>query len=129
MVSGLHIVCQNDSNKSFVYDHAVTGAQKAELTYKVISKSDAYYLLSVQLLTGRHHQIRAQLAAMGCPIKGDLKYGYPRSNPGGFIHLHARSIAFIHPVKKEFLEVTAEPPADKLWDYFRLQIPREQSSS
>jgi 23S rRNA pseudouridine1911/1915/1917 synthase len=124
-----YLTRNEEKNKSFVYDHAVAGAQKAELTYKVISQSDVYYLLSVQLLTGRHHQIRAQLAAMGCPIKGDLKYGYPRSNPGGFIHLHARSIAFIHPVKKEFLEVTAEPPADKLWDYFRLQIPRKQSSS
>jgi 23S rRNA pseudouridine1911/1915/1917 synthase len=110
-------------NKSSVYDHPVSGSQKAELIYHVIGKSDAYYLLSVQLLTGRHHQIRAQLAAMGCPIKGDLKYGYPRSNPGGFIHLHARSIAFVHPVKKEPVAVTAEPPADKLWDFFAHSIP------
>jgi 23S rRNA pseudouridine1911/1915/1917 synthase len=122
-----YLTRNEEKNKSSVHDKPVTGSQKAELTYKVIGKSDVYYLLSVQLLTGRHHQIRAQLAALGCPIKGDLKYGYPRSNPGGFIHLHARSIEFIHPVKKELLEVIAEPPADKLWDFFRLQVPRQLS--
>ena len=94
------------------------GSQKAELIYHVVDQSDIYYLLEIELLTGRHHQIRAQLAAMGCPVKGDLKYGYPRSNPGGFIHLHARRIAFIHPVKKEPVRVTADPPPDKLWDFF-----------
>ena len=107
-----------EKNKSFVHNHVVAGSQKAELTYRVIGKSDVYYLLEVILLTGRHHQIRAQLAAMGCPVKGDLKYGYPRSNPGGFIHLHARQIEFTHPVKKELLKVTADPPDDKLWNYF-----------
>lgn len=112
-----------EKNKSTVHEKAVTGSQKAELIYKIIGQSDLYFLLSVQLLTGRHHQIRAQLAAIGCPIKGDLKYGYPRSNPGGFIHLHARSIAFIHPVKKEQIKVIADPPKDKLWDFFRLQFP------
>jgi 23S rRNA pseudouridine1911/1915/1917 synthase len=107
-----------EKNKSFVHDNQVTGSQKAELIYKVIGKSDGYFLLEINLLTGRHHQIRAQLAAMGCPIKGDLKYGYPRSNPGGFIHLHARTIEFIHPVKKEVIKVSAVPPADSLWDFF-----------
>jgi 23S rRNA pseudouridine1911/1915/1917 synthase len=125
----VHYLTRNEAkNKSSVYDHPVNDSQKAELIYKVIGKSDVYYLLSIQLLTGRHHQIRAQLAAMGCSIKGDLKYGYPRSNPGGFIHLHARSIKLIHPVKKELLEVIAEPPADKLWDLFRLQFPGQKIS-
>ena len=109
-----------EKNKTFVHDDPVAGSQKAELIYKVIGKSDGYYLLEVNLLTGRHHQIRAQLAAMGCPVKGDLKYGYPRSNQGGFIHLHARTIEFIHPVKKEMLKITAPPPQDKLWDFFTL---------
>ncbi|MEI6681493.1 MAG: RNA pseudouridine synthase [Bacteroidota bacterium] len=107
-----------EKNKSFVHNSPVAGSQKAELIYRVIGQSDLYYLLEVNLLTGRHHQIRAQLAAMGCPVKGDLKYGYPRSNPGGFIHLHARTIEFIHPVKKEMVRITADPPDDKLWNYF-----------
>lgn len=118
-----YLTRNEEKNKSSVHEKAVAGSQKAELIYKVIGQSDIYFLLSVQLLTGRHHQIRAQLAALGCPIKGDLKYGYPRSNPGGFIHLHARSIAFIHPVKKEQIRVIADPPKDKLWDFFRLQYP------
>ncbi len=118
-----YVTRNEEKNKSTVHAKAVAGSQKAELIYKVIGQSDIYFLLSVQLLTGRHHQIRSQLAAMGCPIKGDLKYGYPRSNPGGFIHLHARSIAFIHPVKKEQIKVMADPPKDKLWDFFRLQCP------
>ena len=107
-----------EKNKSFVHEKAVAGSQKAELIYRVIGQSDTYYLLEINLLTGRHHQIRAQLAAMGCPVRGDLKYGYPRSNPGGSIHLHARMIEFIHPVKNELLRVTADPPGDKLWDHF-----------
>jgi 23S rRNA pseudouridine1911/1915/1917 synthase len=123
-----YLTRNEDKNKSFVYNKPAPDSQKAELTYTVIAKSDLYYLLSVRLLTGRHHQIRAQLSAMGCPIKGDLKYGYPRSNPGGFIHLHARSVSFIHPVKKELLEVIAEPPSDKLWDFFSLQAPSEPRS-
>ncbi|MCX6278308.1 MAG: RNA pseudouridine synthase, partial [Bacteroidetes bacterium] len=105
-------------NKSFVYNQSIAGAQKAELKYKVIDRSEQYYLLEIDLLTGRHHQIRAQLAAIGCPIKGDLKYGYPRSNPGGFIHLHARKIEFLHPVQKNMAVITADPPDDKLWQYF-----------
>jgi len=113
-----YLTRNSEKNKSFVQDKPVAGSQKAELIYKVIDKSDGYYLLEVNLLTGRHHQIRAQLAAMGCPVKGDLKYGYPRSNQGGFIHLHARSIEFLHPVKKEMLKIIAAPPHDKLWDFF-----------
>ncbi|MEI7662687.1 MAG: RNA pseudouridine synthase [Bacteroidota bacterium] len=113
-----YLTRNEEKNKSFVHDNPVHGSQKAELKYQVIGQSDIYYLLSINLLTGRHHQIRAQLAAMGCPVKGDLKYGYPRSNPGGFIHLHARTIEFVHPVKKEMLRVSAEPPDDKLWNFF-----------
>jgi 23S rRNA pseudouridine1911/1915/1917 synthase len=113
-----YLTRNEEKNKSFVYDHPVSGSQKAELIYQVTGQSKLYYLLEIQLLTGRHHQIRAQLAAMGCPIKGDLKYGYPRSNPGGSIHLHARTIEFIHPVKNELISISADPPEDKLWDYF-----------
>jgi 23S rRNA pseudouridine1911/1915/1917 synthase len=113
-----YITRNSEKNKSYVHDTPVNGSQKAELIYKLIDKSNGYFLLEVNLLTGRHHQIRAQLSAMGCAIKGDLKYGYPRSNQGGFIHLHARTIEFLHPVKKELLKVTAIPPADKLWDFF-----------
>jgi 23S rRNA pseudouridine1911/1915/1917 synthase len=105
-------------NKSFAYDKPVTNAQKAELLYEVIGESDQYFLLEVVLLTGRHHQIRAQLAKIGCPVKGDLKYGSERSNPDGSIHLHARSVDFLHPVKKEQVHVTANPPDEKLWTFF-----------
>ena len=117
-----------EKNKSFVHDKPVAGSQKAELIYKVIDKSDGYFLLEVALLTGRHHQIRAQLAAMGCPVKGDLKYGYARSNQGGFIHLHARSIEFVHPVKKEMMKIVAAPPQDRLWDFFTTNSKAESVS-
>ena len=90
----------------------------ASLSYKLIASSDKYYLLEVDLHTGRHHQIRSQLAKIGCPIKGDLKYGFARSNPDGGISLHARKIEFIHPVKKEAVTILANPPEDPLWDYF-----------
>ncbi len=105
-------------NKSFITQFPVPGAKKAELKYHHIASSKDYHLLEVELLTGRHHQIRAQLAALGCPIKGDLKYGYPRSNPDGSIHLHSRSLEFIHPVKKEVIHIIATTPPDSLWDYF-----------
>jgi 23S rRNA pseudouridine1911/1915/1917 synthase len=105
-------------NKAFVVKEGTKNSQRCELDYRILAKSDTYYLLEVDLHTGRHHQIRAQLAAIGSPIKGDLKYGAPRSNPDGSIHLHARSIQFIHPVKKELLSVIAPPPADPVWNYF-----------
>jgi 23S rRNA pseudouridine1911/1915/1917 synthase len=105
-------------NKSFIVSENTKSAQRAELTYRLLGKSNSYYLLEVDLLTGRHHQIRAQLAAIGCPIKGDLKYGFARSNPDGSIHLHARQINFIHPVKKEMLSIIAKPPSDPVWDFF-----------
>lgn len=105
-------------NKSFVWDKPGNDRQRAELIYRVAGASDQYHLLEIQLLTGRHHQIRAQLSSIGSPIKGDLKYGFPRSNPDGSIHLHARSIQFIHPVNKQELFVTADPPDDPIWRHF-----------
>ena len=110
-----------EKNKSFIHPYQVKNTQKAELFYSVIGKGDRYFLLEIRLITGRHHQIRAQLSAIGSPIKGDVKYGYPRTNPGGFIHLHAREIEFIHPVRKEPVRIIADPPPDKLWDFFVLQ--------
>ena len=103
-------------NKSYPHKKEISGSKRAILDYKLIKSLDRYFLLEIDLHTGRHHQIRAQLAAIGCPIKGDLKYGYDRSNPDGSIHLHARSLEFIHPVKKEPLAIVAPPPAGLLWD-------------
>ncbi len=113
-------------NKSFAYDKEVENSQKAELKYKLISKSDNYNLLEIELMTGRHHQIRAQLAKIGCPIKGDLKYGFPRSNKNASIHLHARKVEFIHPVNKEIISLTAKPPNDPLWNHFAGSFPEDQ---
>lgn len=105
-------------NKSFVTSNKDKDALKCELEYKLINSSDNYHLLEVNPKTGRHHQIRVQLAAMGCPIKGDLKYGFDRSNKDVSIHLHARSLSFIHPVKQEPIRIVANPPKDPVWDYF-----------
>lgn len=106
-------------NKSFIAPKETKEAKKAILNYRIISKSDRYYLWEINLLTGRHHQIRCQLAAINCPIKGDLKYGYPRSNPDGGLSLHARKVEFIHPVSKKEISVIAPvPEGDKLWGYF-----------
>lgn len=120
-----HLVRKEALNRSFAYDQPVEGSQRAELNYRVISQSKSFFLLEVDLLTGRHHQIRAQLSAMNMPIRGDLKYGYPRSNPGGSIHLHARRLTFIHPVSKILIDVEAMPPQEALWDAF-LSILRQQ---
>lgn len=110
-------------NKSFIAPAETKEAKKAILKYRVIAKSDRYYLWEINLLTGRHHQIRCQLAAINCPIKGDLKYGYPRSNPDGGLSLHARKVEFIHPVSKNKINVTAPvPEGDKLWGYFEQQV-------
>jgi len=113
----VHFLLRNEKqNKSTAHSKMVPNAKAAALTYKLIAQSDTYYLLEVQLETGRHHQIRCQLAKMGCPIKGDLKYGFPRSNPNGGISLHARTIAFTHPVSKQMIEITAAVPEDdSLW--------------
>ena len=102
-------------NKSFVVKQGTKDAKCAVLTYKVIAQSDRYTLLEINLETGRHHQIRCQLAAIGCPIKGDLKYGAKRSNPDGGISLHASKIEFIHPVSKLPISITAPVPDDPLW--------------
>lgn len=102
-------------NKSYAHNREVPGAKKAVLSYKVRSVSDNYMLLEVQLMTGRHHQIRCQLAHIGCPIKGDLKYGSPRSNPDGSISLMSRRVEFVHPVSKETIAVEAPVPNDRLW--------------
>lgn len=105
-------------NKSYVYDKEVKGSKMAELSYSLLARSEKYYLLEVNLQTGRHHQIRAQLASVGCPIKGDLKYGAPRSNEGGGISLHSRRVTFIHPVKNEEITAVAPLPVDKIWKLF-----------
>ncbi|GAB6278706.1 MAG TPA: RNA pseudouridine synthase [Bacteroidales bacterium] len=105
-------------NKTIVLDHPTNNSSEASLTYRVLAQSFNYYLLEIELHTGRHHQIRAQLAHIGCPIKGDLKYGFPRSNEGAFIHLHSLKISLIHPVKAIPLELIAPPPHDTLWNYF-----------
>ena len=111
-----HWLVRNEKqNKSYAYDQEKPNAKKAILKYKVIGHSDNYCLLEVNLMTGRHHQIRCQLAAMGCPIKGDLKYGAPRSNPNGSISLMARRVEFIHPVSKAVITVEAPLPQDRLW--------------
>lgn len=111
------------ANRSTAHQGKGKGRQRAELHYKMIASSDNYHLLDVNLITGRHHQVRAQLSAIGCPIKGDLKYGAPRSNPGGGISLHARSVKFIHPVRLEPVEVIAPAPNDDtLWEFFESVI-------
>ena len=117
----VHYLKKNEKqNKSFSCLPDDKTASRSELKYKLINSSDNYYLLEIELITGRHHQIRAQLAAIGCPIKGDLKYGFPRSNPDASIHLHARMVEFIHPVNKEIITVIASPPStDPIWNFFK----------
>ena len=105
-------------NKSYAYDSERPGAKRAELQYHIIGHNDRYTLIEVKLLTGRHHQIRCQLAHIGCPIKGDLKYGAERSNPDGSISLLSIRVQFIHPVSKEPIDITAPLP-DRLWDTFK----------
>ncbi len=105
-------------NKSYVYEKEVKGSKLAELSYRVLARSEKYYLIEVDLQTGRHHQIRAQLSAAGCPIKGDLKYGSKRSNEGGGISLHSRRVAFVHPVKNEEIKIEAPLPDDRIWKLF-----------
>ncbi len=112
----IHYLKKNPKkNKTSVYDQPVKDAKKAVLHYQTLASSERYHLLEIDLETGRSHQIRAQLAKIGSPIKGDLKYGYPRSNKNGGISLHARKIELLHPVKKEKLIITAKPPDDDLW--------------
>jgi Pseudouridylate synthases, 23S RNA-specific len=115
----VHYLVKNEKqNKSYAYTKEVPHSKKAILDYKLIAHSDNYYLLEIDLKTGRHHQIRCQLAKMGSPIKGDLKYGFPRSNPDGSICLHARKISFTHPVTKAQIELEAPVPEGNLWKSF-----------
>ena len=114
-----HFLKKNEKqNKTYVYDKEVKGSKAASLSYKVAGRSQKYYLLEVELHSGRHHQIRAQLAAIGCPIKGDLKYGFSRSNEDGGISLLSRRLEFIHPVKKEKIVITAHFPDNDIWRHF-----------
>ena len=118
----MHWMVRNEKqNKSYAYDKERPNSKKAILRYKLIGHSQNYHLLEVDLQTGRHHQIRCQLAKMGCPIKGDLKYGSPRSNPDGSICLHARRVTFVHPVSKEVIDVTAPLPSGNLWNGFDME--------
>ena len=109
------LVRNEKQNKSYAYDHEVPHSKKAILMYRLIGQSDHYCLLEVNLMTGRHHQIRCQLAHMGCPIKGDLKYGAQRSNPDGSICLLAHHVEFVHPVSKQLISLDSPLPEDKLW--------------
>ncbi len=113
----LHFLKRNEKNNtSKAYLKEVPESKLGKLDYKIIKELNSYFVLEVDLHTGRHHQIRAQLAAIGCPIKGDLKYGFDRSNPDGGIHLHARKLVFVHPVSKEKMEIVASTPKNSVWD-------------
>jgi len=106
-------------NKTYVFEKEVKGSKSASLSYRIAGRSDRYYLLEIELHTGRHHQIRAQLAGIGCPVKGDLKYGFPRSNSDGSICLHSRKLELVHPVKGDSLTIEAPLPDSDVWRYFR----------
>ena len=113
-----YLIRNEAQNKSYIAKPGAKEAKQAILSYRTLARGEHYTLLEVNLETGRHHQIRCQLAAIGCPIKGDLKYGAKRSNPDGGISLHARQIEFIHPVSKQNLCITAPVPNDSLWQQF-----------
>ncbi len=115
----IHYLIKNEAkNMSRAFEKETPGALRSELDYELICSLDNYHLLEVKPQTGRHHQIRVQLSKMGCPIKGDLKYGFDRSNKDKSIHLHAQKIEFIHPIKKENIVIVAPPPNDVLWNEF-----------
>ncbi len=113
-----YLVRNEQQNKSYIASPGTRDAKQAVLTYKTLVRGERYTLLEINLETGRHHQIRCQLAAIGCPVKGDLKYGARRSNPDGGICLHARQIEFVHPVSKQKICITAPVPEDSLWQQF-----------
>ena len=117
------LVRNENQNKSFAFDNERPGAKKAILHYRLVAASDRYFLLEIDLKTGRHHQIRCQLAHLGCPIRGDLKYGYSRSNRDGGISLHARSASFIHPVSQLPVQIVAPGPDDPLWRALTANLP------
>lgn len=123
----VHYLLKNEKNNtSKAFEKPVKDALRAELSYEWIASSDNYHLLKINLMTGRHHQIRAQLSAIGCPIKGDLKYGFARTNEGGFIHLHSYSLKFVHPIKQEEIYIQALPVTDdSVWKYFSEQISQQ----
>lgn len=111
-----HWICRNEKqNKSYAYNSEVSGSKKAVLDYRLLASGDNYHILEIRLLTGRHHQIRCQLSAMGSPIRGDLKYGAQRSNPDGSISLLSHHVEFVHPVSKELVSLDAPLPKDNLW--------------
>lgn len=119
----MHFLKKNEKqNKSYVVPDDQVGSKKALLNYRLLASSDKYHLVELNLETGRHHQIRCQLAHLGCPIKGDLKYGAKRSNPDGSIHLHARKIAFQHPTKGDTIKLEAKVPSEKLWEWFEQKM-------
>jgi 23S rRNA pseudouridine1911/1915/1917 synthase len=113
-----HLKKNEEQNKSYTFEAGTKGALQCELNYRIIGKSERFFLLEVIPKTGRHHQIRVQLSAMGSPIKGDVKYGYERTNEGGAIHLHARRVEFMHPVNKNMVNIVAPLPSDVIWNYF-----------
>lgn len=113
-----YMIKNESQNKSYIVDSKTKGAKLAQLRYRVVGTSESYYLLEVELITGRHHQIRAQLAHIGCPIKGDLKYGFPRSNADASISLHAYRIRFEHPTLKKPIDIIAPRPGGMPWDAF-----------
>jgi 23S rRNA pseudouridine1911/1915/1917 synthase len=117
-----------EKNKSYAYHQPVPGSKYARLSYRHVASLDRYHLLEIDLYTGRHHQIRAQLSTLNMRIKGDLKYGFPRANKDRGIHLHARKLEFIHPVKKVPVTILAEPPDDPVWNEF-LKLFRENRFS
>jgi len=116
----VHFIKRNPKQKkSYAHIKEVPDSKKAILHYKLLKKLDNYYLLEIILETGRHHQIRSQLSAIGCPIKGDLKYGFDRSNTDGSIHLHAKKLMLTHPVSKEKISLAAPTPDDAIWNAVR----------
>ena len=117
-----YLVRNEKQNRSYAYSEPRQGAKEARLHYRVIASTERYALLEVQLFTGRHHQIRCQLANIGLPIKGDLKYGAPRSNPDGGISLHSRQAQFVHPVSKQEVVIVAPVPDDTLWKALAAQL-------
>jgi len=119
----VHYLKKNEQkNMSRAYDKEIEGSLKSELDYKILFSSDNYHLLELNPQTGRHHQIRVQLSAIACPIKGDVKYGFKRGNDDASIHLHARQTEFIHPVKKESITIIANPPDEVLWNFFMNKV-------
>ncbi len=118
----------SEKNKSFAYDTMIAGSKKARLTYRHVASTENYHLLEIELHTGRHHQIRVQLGTLDLHIKGDMKYGFPYANPDKGIHLHARKLEFIHPVRIEEITLIADPPHDPVWEEFLTMFRNNQFS-